>query len=396
MWKAIYSIVFLVGLSLASCTEPFDARSFTFERVIVVDGLLTDENKFHQLKLTYTYPIGSQSDDGITNADVRLIDSNGRQVFFREQSPGLYQSSLAFAGEVGKSYRLIFTTPDGKTYESNNQLLAASPEIDSIYDDYAVINNESLNEQLEGAQFFLDTHDDTGQARFFRYEWQEDYKILAPFPSRFEYLPDVDSIVLRREQVHQCYLFNTSNEINIANTLGISGNQLIAHPIRFVDLRTDLLRVRYSLSVKQYNIGESAYRFFRKIQESNESGGSLFDRQQGSIPGNIVSLDDPSEIVLGYFEVAGVSEKRAFFNFEDLDERLTRPAYRTDCSFADDVFMSPLDSIPGLITPNSPYRIVSYTPGLGIGSSTVIFVGLRACTDCSWFAPTEPPSYWID
>lgn len=397
MIKYLKNTIGSIGLLLISnaCTEPFNARSFSFERVIVVDGLITDENKFHQVKLTYTYPIGSNEEEGITNADVRLVDSNGRQVFYEEQDPGIYQSSLAFAGEVGKSYRLTFTTPDGRSYESDNQLLKASPPIDTIYNEYAIINEESLNAQIVGAQFFLDTRDDSRQSSFYRYEWKEDYKIIAPYPSRWEYFAGSDRLERRTESVHICFESETSGEINIGNSVGSSQNRLIAHPIRFVSIDNDKLRFRYALTVTQYSISENAHSFYRKIKESIESGGSLFDEQQGTITGNIRSLDDPFEAVLGYFEVAGVSQKRVFFNFEDLDDRLRRPSFRFDCRLID-LIETPRDSIRFIIGPNSPFRIVDFNEGLGLENPSLVRIGIRNCTDCSWYASTEPPSYWIE
>ncbi|MFY0602085.1 MAG: DUF4249 family protein [Cyclobacteriaceae bacterium] len=131
-----------------------------------------------------------------------------------------------------------------------------------------------------------------------------------------------------------CFESNESNEIIIGNSVGSSKNRVAEQPVNFVSSFTDKHRNRYAIQAKQYAINESAFGFYRKLKESSESGGSLFDQQQGTIAGNIRSLDDPSATVLGYFEVAGVSKLRAFFDFADLDERLTFPSFRFKCDLS--------------------------------------------------------------
>jgi hypothetical protein len=57
------------------------------------------------------------------------------------------------------------------------------------------------------------------------------------------------------------------------------------------------------------------------VQENNEFAGSLFDKQKGSVYGNMMSLDDESIPVLGFFEVAGVSEKKRIFKPDEFEEQ---------------------------------------------------------------------------
>ncbi|MFY0602091.1 MAG: DUF4249 domain-containing protein [Cyclobacteriaceae bacterium] len=379
-----------------SCTKPFEAESFTFKKVLVVDGQLTDEDKFHQVALSFTFPIGEEAQDAsLSDAEVWVESGDGTRIDYNEIQPGLYESENSFAGESNQSYQLFFTTAEGRNYASVIQNLIPSPEIDSIYDSYTETIDDEFNSIIPGAQFFLDSHDETGQAEYFRYEWKEDYKIKVPLASIWEYDKDLDSVIFRTDPVHICYESSESSEIIIGNSIGSSGNRVAEQPINFVSSFTDKYRTRYAIQAKQYAINESAFGFYRKLKESNESGGSLFDKQQGTIAGNIRSLDDPSETVLGYFEVAGVSDLRAFFDFADLDERLTFPSFRFQCGI-NSLKDTTRAGITLLFSANDKLRIVSVESIPGFPENDVFSYAVRTCADCSWYAPTEPPQYWID
>lgn len=380
--------------SFLSCTKPFETDSFAFTRVLVVDGTITDEIKFHTVNLSYTYPIGEANQEAfLTNAQLWIESGDGERIDYNEIEPGLYQSEFAFAGEPNQTYQVYFTTSEGKNYTSFNQTLIPSPPIDSIYDRYATIINEELNAIIPGVQFFIDSHDESNNAKYFRYEWKEDYKISTPSNSYWVYELDTDTLLLREEPVNTCYESSESTNIIIGNSLGSSTNRVAEQPVNFVSSFTDKYRVRYALQVKQYAISESAFGFYRKLKESNESSGSLFDIQQGTIAGNIRSLDDPTETVLGYFEVSGVSDSRTFFNYSDLEEEVPRPSFRFSCDF-NAIQQICRDSLFYYVGENT--RVIDMVIVDDSFESGIYSYTSRNCADCSWYATTEPPEYWVD
>src|SRR5690606_10675324 len=110
--------------------------------------------------------------------------------------------------------------------------------------------------------------------------------------------------VARLEVTSPCYVTDQSIAINAATTANLTLSRLSEVPIRFITHETDHLRFAYSLLVRQYVISAEAYGFYRKILENNNDNGALFDKQLGAVAGNIASLADPEETVLGFFEVA--------------------------------------------------------------------------------------------
>jgi hypothetical protein len=381
-------------LLLVRCTKPFDAESFGFDRVLVVDGQITDELKQHQVTLSYTYPIGEEAKSTLNNAEVWVEDGDGGRVDYSETDPGVYQTDVSFSGVVGQTYQLFFTTPEGKKYHSNSIELLKSPPIDSIYDQYARLTTDESTSALDGIQFFIDTHDETNKAKYFRYDWEETYQIRTPYPSYYIYFEPEDSIANREIPVHVCYNSNKSSSIIVGNTLGSVESRLAEMPVRFISNQVDFLRSRYSILVRQYAINESSFSFYRKLKESNESGGSLFDKQQGTITGNIRSIDDPDETILGYFEVAGVSLKRAFFSFSDLDREFPRPDFRYACNY-NDLIDTTRDSIAQYAA-GSAYLITQIyeTPTEPIEERYVL--AYRLCADCSSYASLVVPEFWTE
>lgn len=346
---------------------------------------MTDEYKYHQLSLNYSKPISNELIDLHVEASVWVETGDGSIINYIKEDTH-YASEIPFAGSPGETYQLHFTTAEGKEYQSNIITLVEAPEIDSVYDQYVEIAEDKAIQNVGGIQFFLDTHDETQSAKFFRYEWQEDYKIITPYQAHFRFLYPEEIIVAIEDTINICYARNVSQSILIANTIE-SGNRIAEFPIRFVSGETDYLRNRYAILVKQYAVSPEAYNYYRKFKELNESTGSLFDQQQGALPGNVVSMDDPYEVVLGYFEVAGQSELRTYFNYEDLDPHFLYPEYRTDCG-AETIVNITQDS---LFSFGMNLNLIRY-----YSTSRRADIGAASCTDCTGYGKTQKPDFWID
>lgn len=394
--KNIAKVGVLIVLSL-SCVEPYSISSIDFDKAIVVEGRLTDEQKVHYVKLSYTRPIGEEENAPLSSATVWIEKDDGSKIDFAETQAGYYESMEKIAGVAGNSYRLFFTTSEGKQYQSNLQRLIASPPIDSIYEAYAEQAHAKTGEIKKGIQFFVDTHDETNDARYYKYEWEETYEVYAPFPSYYEFFPNPDTAVARTEEVSPCYASAKSTSITLGTTAALTENRLSEMPVRYITSETDHLLNTYSILVRQYVISPEAYGFYREILENNHDNGSLFDKQLGVVAGNITSMEDPDETVLGFFEVAGVSERRAFFKFEDLDKRFPWPKPQYPCSGPDQLIrISTLDSLEYYVK-GKGYGIVSaeYCNSSYCDNKFSAMLAPRYCTDCRFRGPAVKPDFWI-
>ncbi|MEQ9303523.1 MAG: hypothetical protein RJQ14_06360, partial [Marinoscillum sp.] len=93
------------------------------------------------------------------------------------------------------------------------------------------------------------------------------------------------------------------------------------------------------------------------------------------------------EVVLGYFEVAGQSELRTYFNYADLDPHFLYPEYRTDCG-AETIVNITQDS---LFSFGMNLNLIRY-----YSTSRRADIGAASCTDCTGYGKTQKPDFWID
>lgn len=384
-------ITWLLLGSLCACVKPYDFDAETFEKVLVVDGLVTNQPGPYKVEITYTYPLDTVLNEFVSGATVWVETGSGSRVDYAWSENGTYLSPTTFQGEVGETYQLFIEMVDGATYTSSAETLTPSPSIERIYGNYAQLPTSEGDRNTGGIQFFIDSQDESGTAKYFRYDWEEAYKIVTPYPATHRLIEEDSTLVPLDTAIGICYKENTSRELIYGSTIGSSENRMVEFPVRFVSEEAQTLRVRYSLLVKQYAITEAAYLFYKRLTENNESGGSLFDRQTGSIFGNISPLDNPDQAVLGFFEVSGVSEKRAFFSAGELDEKLNTSGYLYFCS-AQEIIETVPDSAAYYLHQTGG-NVFGYSP---MPPAPVVYIHYKSCTDCSFYADTTPPDYWID
>jgi hypothetical protein len=88
----------------------------------------------------------------------------------------------------------------------------------------------------------------------------------------------------------------------------------IKKPFSFVPniQKEQKLKHKYSLLVKQYSIGEEAFHYWNELKKTSQEQGFLFDRQPALLKSNIRNVNNEGEIILGFFSMAGLVERRAF------------------------------------------------------------------------------------
>ncbi len=400
--KQIFPILLI--LTVIACTVPFEFQSENFEEVLVINGKLTDSLQVHSVSISYTQPLGDTNQIRVVeDAQVKIQNSDGGEAEL-EYHDGAYHTTDNFRGTPGVSYRLTVLMSDGATYQSNFEELIASPPIDSIYDRYAELAFSDQSQNDKGIQFFVDTHDDTNKAKYFRYEHDETWQVRVPYPgvakaevdtfeiTEFgETIEVIDTIFVGVGIVNPCYEYDHSRGLNIGTTVQNSVNRLTEHPLKFISQSSQKIRTRISFLAKQYTISEDAYLYYRKLKENNESSGTLFDRQTGTVQGNVYNANDPTEPVLGYFEVSGYTEKREFFSARDFPDPFRPADFRYTCNPVNFLSMTS-DSAKRFLIPFNKDRFYVYV----FGYDDSIRMAIKPCTSCAEYADTKTPDYWIE
>jgi hypothetical protein len=135
------------------------------------------------------------------------------------------------------------------------------------------------------------------------------------------------------------------------------------------------------------------------LVSNNEQRGSLFTKQLGAIVGNVRNTKDKEETVLGFFQVSGVTEARAFFRSEDFDIRFPSPKSKYPCSEIQEVYITTPDSMRFYIDRGYEVVFADYCDTsnvqLNCNLSFEAWFAPKYCTDCRFRGTSEKPDFWI-
>ncbi len=397
-------ILALQSLMLISCVEEFEPQNISFEDLLVVEATLTDEFKRHEVRLSRTFQFGDNPEAGIERgAQVTIVDDIQNSYVFREDGPGVYVSVNEFSAEQDRVYTLRVTTQNNKTY---NSAAVKTPEHTAQVT--GVSFKHSVNGGREGIDILVDSFDPMGNSRYYRYEFEETQRIVAPYWGSREIVVISDvppfqvDIIPRTEERRTCYKTSTSDsDIVQTETNGLSEDRVTKFPVKFIHKRDSVIRDRYSILVKQHVQTLEAYTYYQTLNDFSSSESVFSENQPGFINGNIVSESNPDEKVLGFFEVNSVSSGRLFINYREAFPGEDQLPYFSPCSTSKPLLIDPENlSISPLIeqvkngevaylqvnedffgnpVENPPYEVVT-----------------RACGDCTVFGTNVRPDFWTD
>ncbi|MFS4491685.1 DUF4249 domain-containing protein [Maribacter sp. 2308TA10-17] len=414
----ILTFVFCV---LGSCIEPFEfqTETETFEDALVIEASLTNEMKQHKVKLSRALRFEDLTSTPERNARVIIIDDSQNEIVFQETEEGIYLSD-PFAAQKGIKYSLVVETNDGTVYRSDPESFESESEIQEVF-----ANRETNDEGEDGIFVYTDSFDSSGDSQYYRYEYEETYKIIAPnwTPLDFQLTnyepcnPDFSSTailydleIVRRDQEEQtCYNTISSNDIIQTSSAGLSDSKIERFPVRFIPASDFILTHRYSILVKQYVQSTDAFSYYQSLENFSSSTSVFSEIQPGFLEGNISAENDSDKKVLGYFEVASVSEKRIFFGFRDFYPEAPFPLYIKNCV----PFSTPLEHISycyngpasGNTCPESliermarnSITYVSVNDGtVGLTCPGEYVVVERECGDCTALGSNIVPDFWIE
>ncbi len=370
-----YIIISIISLVTGSCITQFIPETDEVQNLLVVEGLITDQNDGNVIRLSLSMPLGKKAVvKPLRGCDVSVSDDQGGIIYFNESStPGTYKSPIV--GVIGRKYTLHVKTNNPITnsysYESLPMEMKTVPPIDSIFYEKVNISEKTLWSPLkQGAQIYLNTYDPTMNCKYYRWDYNETWEFRLPYGFPVN---------------NTCWISNNASVINIKNTSVLSEDRIIRYPLNFISNETDRLKVRYSILVNQYSLNEDEYYYWEKLQNVIQDVGSLYDVIPSSVPGNIFCVEDPGEKVLGYFSVSAKTSKRFFIkdNFQGIINLYT------DC--VSDTIFSGAPVIQGL---NVSAWIIEQD--LFAHPPYTVITNFRGCADCTVRGTIVEPNFWHD
>ena len=371
----------LIALLFMGCRKAFsppNALSDT-NKYLVIDGVINtgSDSTFIRLSRTKKFENGIVIDHE-TGAQVTVeSDANGSYPL-SETSPGTYASAPLNLNSTNK-YRLHIKTSDGKEYLSDYVVVKNSPPIDSV----------GFTAKSDGVQIYVNTHDQANNTKYYRWEYSEAWE----FHSTYKSLYDGISAKPRSFLIYYCYSHDTSSNIVLASSSGLSNDVIYQSPITSIDPSSEKIEIEYSILVRQYALTSDAYNFWSNLHKNSETNGSIFDAQPSDNQTNYHCLTNPGELVVGYLSAGSTSSKRIFIKREQLLASYN-PRYSGSCSidtahYAKNeyglIFSDPNNvAIDGII----------FNPNLPNGIANELTYSTADCVDCRTRGVLQPPPFW--
>ena len=432
--KTIFFLVFSVFF-FTNCIEKFDIPSEVDETVLastlIVEATITNEIKRQKILLSRPSNFEVVNDlDSIydprfpeipkepgfsyeRNAQVSVVDNKGNEYQFVETSPGTYLSNDNFAAEKDVEYTLNVITDKATSYVSSAESFGSVGQIEDLY-----IERDFNVEGDEGVFIYLDGGSTSTSDQYYRYTYEESYKIIAPEWREEDFvltnydpcaLPtvtyDLEIVKRENEEGKVCYKTDYSNSIIQNSTVALQDNRAVGFPVRFLNRNNYIISHRYSILVKQYLQSIDAYNFYRTLESFGSSENIFSSIQPGLLIGNIKAENDGDDQVVGYFEVASVTEKRAYFNYEDLFPEEPLPDYAVNCFPSSPPLEHPSYCYEGELNWPCPISILE-----GVNINLFAYYGeneegigacpgpylttFRACSDCTVLGNSTMPDFW--
>ena len=401
--KSIITIVTV--FTLCTCIDPYVPKIKGYKSLLVVDGLITDENTSCTVKLSRTFQDQNSTVAIVPDAAVSVTDDLGNNISLINSGNGMYKTdSLEFLGSGGRTYTLHITTSDGNEYVSDPCTMQSVSDIDTIYfaKDQEMVNNGTQNE--EGISIYLDSKagDDN---QYYRWVFEETWKFKVPDPKMFDFNMVDSSITSVPIEKEFCWKSSKSTEILIySKNYGQTG-PIKKEPITFIATdQSDRLLIQYSILIKQYSISKNEYDFWDNLKQVNESGEDIFASQPFSVLSNIHNINNPQEKILGYFQVSAVKQKRKYITFNEI-VGLNLPFYHYPCTVIEALprdyqngFGPPItwDWIYSMFCVTSNYYFIYPLYYLGTDSLEYMVFTKPECANCELTGTITKPDFWVD
>jgi hypothetical protein len=234
----------VISLLMLNCEKQTNWDLQSGSEFIVVDCIITNEMKFHELKLYCSSDMLNSPPLGFSGVTVKLNDGSNAISFVEDsEEPGRYISSLPFMASAGNLYRLTLSY-EGKADTAYATMTGVTP-----------LGSFDITASDSNYRFIYHQGTPASMTEVF-YDWSAD--------------------PLYCEQYGACQsaeVFYDLDNIDISNIIA-PDKQVILFPHK-----TQIIRRKYSLN-------EAHQQFIRSLLLETEWRGGLFDTEQGNVPTN--------------------------------------------------------------------------------------------------------------
>lgn len=284
-------------------------------------------------------------------------------------------------------YRLVIENANG-TYASSWSKALSPGVIDSL--------SFRINDNRTFMHILVSAHGDGQEDAYYRWTVTENWEYHSDVESLFKvvrtgeypnYVYDLEPYSLD-ENIYYCWSSGTRGEILTASIEDLTEDRLVDHQLYSLGNRDERLSVLYAAIVQQSRISGEAYRYWETMRQNGTDIGGLFSPEPYEHRGNVVNLDHPEELVLGYVDVQSTIRDTLFV--ENAETRFYRSS------------REPLPAPDTLSTPDEWKKAfeTGFLPGVDVYHDlTGRLLGYEwwpaRCVDCRYRGGTkDKPSWW--
>ena len=289
-------------LGLLSCeTEITDFKTKNLSDAVVVYGEMSNLAGPYTIRLNYTSgyspfdPTQFQG-ESIPGADVRIVEESGSAIVLKEIQKGMYQTPVSFQGQVGKKYRLKIMTKDGLDIASSWQVLSAPIELKSLTSTYS--NAEKVEEMQFNMQASL--QDTRGSDDYYFVKRQDFIQFLTTCPT--PPAPPAPVPIC----YSKCWQAVQNTQPILVDDAFLDGREinLPLAAIPYDDF------TEWFVQLEVYHVDKATHQYWKRQEDQRTLGGGIFDKVPAQIIGNLRTVNDPDQQVVGFFLVGGLYRQR--------------------------------------------------------------------------------------
>jgi hypothetical protein len=387
-WK----VILLITIVFAGCKKTYNPPAIASPgSYLVVEGVINSGSDSTIIKLSRTVKLSSKiTINPVLHAAV-AVESDQNTIFpLAETTNGNYISAGLNLDSTRK-YRLNIKIAN-KQYLSDFVAVLNSPPIDSV----------SFTAQNNVLNIYSNTHDPKNSTQYYRWDYQETWMFRSNYFSGYK--SNGDTVLLRdqvNDEIYTCWKSDTASTITIASTVHLVKDVVVNNPITSVASTSEKLGIKYSILVRQYALSGDAYTFWENLKKNTEQLGGIFDAQPSTINGNIHSVSNPSEPVIGYISAGSTSNVRIFITKLQLPVSwYPEPAF--NCAIDSFYYVyypqdakTPINQVDLYLNYNKNGIVNAEIPVSALGDPPVGYsAALPDCVDCTLRGTNKQPSFW--
>jgi len=296
-------------IAILSCKEVYFPELHNNDKVLVVNGLVTNKNKVHVVRLSWSKSVGEN--EGylpVSSAKVFITNECSEIFYLTENSPGYYLTdSLTFIPVENDSYKLHIELENGDIYESDFQTLLPEVSFNSI-------------KGVNGKKEFL-----VGDENSPLIQTYEGIETLISIPNVSNSIPkmrfNVSLIIQYAYEVngaststYYCWKkVNPNLNVNITKIkYNLDASDNIQHSICFLPRSKFFWQLEHEYScfiiqINGYRLNDQSYLFYKQAYDQLEADNSILDPIAVQLSSNIHCVSNPNKSAFGFFEVSSVN-----------------------------------------------------------------------------------------